>query len=77
MMTVFLLFHGVKGKQHLLQDGAERVLPEGEVGQLRRACHEDVERGNVGLLQGFGGRPDHYGVAKLKTRECCHAFGHL
>lgn len=74
---VFMLFDDVKCKQQLFQDGAERVLPEGEVGQLGRASHEDVKSGNIGLLQGFGGCPDHYGIAKLKTRKCCHAFGHL
>lgn len=46
-----------------IRDRAEKLLPESEVGQLGRAGHEDVESGNISLLQWFGGGPYHYGIA--------------
>lgn len=75
--VVFMLLIDVPGEQQLPDDGAEGALPEREVAQLGGARHEDVESGNVSLLQRFGGRPYHDGVAELKARQRCHPSGHL
>lgn len=52
-------------------------LPEGEIDQLGWGGHEDIEGGDVSLLQWFGGRAYDNGVPQLESRERRHSPGHL